>query len=385
MTLINSNLSAFGDVSTQEKIDWIRLTRSENIGRSLFFNLIKIFGSVQEALDKVVDFAKQGGLGRSIKLCEKVEAEKELNETTKFGAEILIFNEKKYPRLLREIPDPPPLITVKGRQELFDCDSIAVVGPRNASFNGIAFAKKISQDLSQNSIVTVSGLARGVDAAAHKAAIDFGTIAVIAGGIDHIYPKENEELYHRISKLGLLVSETAFGAPPKGGNFVQRNRLISGLSLGVIVVEAGAKSGSLITARYASEQGREVFAVPGSPLDPRSHGTNRLIKDGARMLETIDDVLEDFIGLRARFSDVGKLREPEVEEFIAPPSKMPSDDDIKKVREEILSRLNFTPIAVVDIIEHLQMPARLINIALVQLELADKIEINFDKINLKNF
>lgn len=369
--------------TTEEKLNWLRLARSENIGTSTFFRLIKIFGSAKNALDQVCNYAAEGGLRRQIKLCSASEAEEELVKSQKFGAEIITFNEEDYPRLLREIPDPAPVLTVKGQIDFFARDTIAIVGPRNSSFNGINFAKKIAFELGKNSIITVSGMARGVDAAVHESSIISGTIAVIAGGIDHVYPKENSDLYRVISHQGLLVSETPFGVPPKGGNFVQRNRLISGLSLGVVVVEAGLKSGSLITARFAAEQGREVFAMPGSPLDPRCHGTNRLIKDGAKMIETIDDILEEFSELRTRFSEVGILREPEVEEFVAPVSKMPDDAEIKKIRQEILSKLSATPITIEEIITAMQVPARFINIALVQLELADKIEINVGKVTLK--
>lgn len=369
--------------NTQNTIDWLRLARSENVGKSTFFRLIKIFGSAQKALERLQNYADEGGLKRKIIISSQSDVEKELKNTANFGAEILLFSDENYPRLLREIPDPAPVLTVKGDIEFFERDTVAIVGPRNASFNGIAFARKIALELGQNSIITVSGLARGVDAAAHEASILSGTIAVIAGGINHIYPAENEALFEQISKKGLLVSETPFGVPPKGGNFVQRNRIISGLSLAVVVVEAGLKSGSLITARSANEQGREVFAMPGSPFDPRCHGTNRLIKDGANMIETVDDILCEIANLRARFRDVGKLSEPDFEEFGHATAKAPSDDDVAKVREEIFTKLNFEPIAIEDIIHDLQAPSRLVNIALVQLELADKIAVNFGKVALK--
>lgn len=369
--------------TTQDKIDYLRLVRSENVGRSTFFRLIDIFSSASKALEQVYDFAKEGGLNRKINILSKDEAEKEIIATQKFGAEIITFDEEIYPQLLREIPDPAPILTIKGKTEFFLKDSIAVVGPRNASFNGLSFAKKIAGDLGQNSIVVTSGLARGVDASAHKAALATGTIAVIAGGIDNIYPTENKELFSKISTQGLLISEQSFGSPPKPANFVQRNRLISGLSLGVIIVEAGMKSGSLTTARFAAEQGREVFAVPGSPLDPRSFGTNRLIKDGAKMVENIDDVLEDFLFLKTKFNRSGKLSEPESEDFQGLEIKMPSDVDIKKIREEIFSKLSSNPISIEEIIEELQLSSRLVNIAVVQLELANKIEVNFGKVVLK--
>lgn len=369
--------------SQEEKLIWLRLARSENVGKSTFFRLIKIFGSPKAALERIVDFSSQGGLKKPIHLCGEDEAQRELFYTHKFGAEILLFTDKKYPRLLREIPDPAPILTVKGDLEFFERDLVSVVGPRNASFNAIAFAKKIALELGQNSIITVSGMARGVDAAVHEASILSGTIGVIGGGIDNIYPPENKKLFEQVSKNGLLVTETPFGAPPKGGNFVQRNRIISGLSLAVIVVEASLKSGSLTTARFAAEQGREVFAVPGSPFDPRCHGTNRLIKDGANMIENIEDVLNEIGNLKARFQNFGKFSEPEFEEFVAPNVKMPSDEDVKKARHEILQKLSFVPVGIDDIIHEMQLPARLANIALVQLELADKVEVNFGKVLLK--
>jgi DNA processing protein len=370
------------DVSIQDKVNWLRLARSENVVKSTFFRLIEIFGSVEKTLDNIYDFTSQFA-GRKIRVCAESDAAKELANSQKFGAEILLFCEENYPRLLREIPDPTPILTIKGRTELLQQDAVAVVGPRNASFGAIAFAKKIAIDLAKNSIITVSGLARGVDTAAHQASLATGTIAVIAGGIDHIYPKENADLYHKISTQGLLISETPFGVPPKGGNFVQRNRLISGLSLAAIIVEAGLKSGSLVTARCAAEQGREVFAVPGSPFDPRCHGTNRLIKDGANMIENIDDLLKEFDGLKARFREVGMLREPDAPDFIAPEVKIPNENDIQKISAEILAKLDFLPITIDEIIVALQLPTRLVNIALVQLELADKIEVIRGKVVLK--
>ena len=366
-----------------EKLNWLRLARSENIGKSTFFRLIEIFGSVENALEQVADYAAAGGLKRKIKVCTLEDAENEMINTENFGAEILIFSEEKYPKLLRKIPDPAPVLTVHGDIEFFNRDTIAIVGPRNASFNAITFAKKLALELGQNSIAIVSGMARGVDSAAHEASILSGTIAVIAGGINHIYPKENEHLYSEILKHGLLVSENAFGMPPKGGNFVQRNRIISGLSLGVIVLEAGLRSGSLITARFAREQGREVFAMPGSPFDPRCHGTNRLIKDGAKMIENISDILDELPKLKSQLRGFKILREPDLEEFVAPTLKLPNDDDVKKIRQEIFSRLGVTPIAIDEIIQQMQVPPKLLNIALVQLELADKIVINFGKVALK--
>lgn len=371
-------------MQTLEKLPYLRLTRSENIGKSTFFRLLEIFGTPQKALEQLDDFAASGGLKRKIQICSIADAELEIENTAKFGAEIITFFDENYPSLLRIIPDPAPVLTAKGNLDFFEQDTVAIVGPRNASFSAMNFAKKIALELGQHSIVTASGLARGVDSAAHQGSILSGTIAVIAGGIDHIYPQENKKLYEIISKQGLLVSENAFAMPPKGGNFVQRNRLISGLSLGVIVVEAGLKSGSLITAKYAAAQGREVFAVPGSPFDTRCHGTNRLIKDGAKMFQTIDDVLEELPRLKARLRHTATLREPDAASFTGPAVKMPSDSEIAKIRQEIFTRLSNFPISIEDIIQELQVPARLVNIALVQLELADKIAINFGQVVRNN-
>ena len=377
---LNNTRSA---ISSSEKIQWIRLSRSENVGKATFFRLLEIYGSASAALEKISDQAIKGGLNREIKICSEKEVEKELENSKKIGAEIILFCEEKYPRLLREIEDPAPILTVKGKTEFLNQHAIAVVGPRNASFNGGAFARKIAADLGDNSLIVNSGMAKGIDAAAHEASLNSGTIAVIAGGIDHIYPAENTELYHKISKQGLIVSESPFGVPPKGGHFIQRNRIISGLSLGVVVVEAGLRSGSLTTARFAGEQGREIFSVPGSPFDPRCHGTNRLIKQGAKLTENIDDILEELIALKARFGEAQMMQEPEEEEFIAAIPKMPSDYDIKKVREEILTKLSFVPISIEAIITELRVPPRLLNIAVIQLELADKAEVRFGKVALK--
>jgi DNA processing protein len=370
--------------TTQDTISWLRLARSENIGKSTFFRLIKVFKTPQNALDQIPQLISKGNFKRKISICSISEAEKEIANTQKFGAEILLFSDEKYPRLLREIPDPAPILTIKGDLDFFNRDAIAIVGARNASYHATTFAKTIALELGQRSIVTVSGMARGVDAAAHEASILSGTIAVIAGGIDHIYPSENTALYHDIAKRGLLVSETPFGMAPKGGNFVQRNRLISGLSLATVVIEAGLKSGSLITAKCAIEQGREVFAMPGSPFDLRCQGSNRLIKDGANMIETVHDILQEFAGMKARFGNVGRLEEPEASSFVDPISKMPSNLEIDKVSAEILSKLSFAPIAIDELIDLMQLPARLVNIALISLELTDQIQITCGKVILKS-
>lgn len=375
--------TSFPTLSPQERIKWIRLSRSENVGKATFFRLIDLYGSASAALEQIGDHAIKGGLGRRIKVCSQIDVERELENSHKIGAELILFREEKYPRLLREIDDPAPVLTVKGKTELLNQYGVAVVGPRNASFNGTAFARRVAADLGGNSLIINSGLAKGIDTAAHESSLKTGTIAVIAGGIDHVYPSENAQLYHKIANQGLLVSELPLGMPPKGGNFIQRNRIISGISLGVVIVEASLRSGSLTTARFAGEQGREIFSVPGSPFDPRCHGTNRLIKQGAKLTENVDDILEELNSLKMRFSEVGMLKEADIEEFVAPTPKVPSDDDINKVREEIFSKLSFVPISIEAIISEIRVSPRFVNIAVIQLELADKVEVKHGKVSLK--
>ncbi len=367
-------------LNEQEKINWIRLSRTENVGPATFFRLLEIFQDINIAIEKTPEFSQGGGLRKALKLCEQNEVEKELENCHKFGAEILTFLDDDYPRMVREIYDPAPILTVKGNKKLLNRDAIAIVGPRNASFHACKFAEKIAQDLSCHEIVIISGLAKGVDAAAHRGSLEAGTVGVIAGGINNVYPAENKTLYEQVFKQGVVVSEQPFGASPRGSNFIQRNRIISGISYGVVVVEAGMQSGSLATARFALDQGREVFAIPGFPADPRTHGSNLLIEEGAIFTLGSDKILKEMRRLRTIFGEVGLLKEPEMTAFESLAPQFPSDDDIKKVRQEIDLRIGFLPMSVEEIISETGAPARLVNIALVQLELADKIAINYGKV-----
>lgn len=354
---------------TLEKINWLRLARSENVGSVTFFRLIEAFDTATRALERVSE------LKSNVVLCSKEKAEQELEEIENFGAQLLLFSDENYPQSLREIPGSPPVLTVKGEVDFLQRNSVAIVGARNASLNSINFARSIAVDIGNHSLIIVSGMARGIDAAAHEAAIMSGTIGVIAGGINTTYPKENEELYRHIVEYGLLISEFPFNAAPLKENFIQRNRLISGLSLATIVVEAGLRSGSLSTARFATEQGREVFAVPGSPFDLRCKGTNRLIKDGATIFENVEDFLSSFPHLRTH-QERGNVSE-KIPELVS--EQRINDDDIKKIREEILQKLNHVPVAIDDIVQQLRLSPKLVNIALIELEMEDKIEMNFGK------
>lgn len=370
-------------LSEAELISWIRLTRTTNVSRSTFFNLLNIFNDVKTAIENVEEFSVKGGLKKPIKPLSEAAAIQELEATRNFGANIIGFPEEAYPKMLREISDPPPILTIKGNYHFLNQDIIAVVGPRNASFNGCKFARRIAEELGKNDIVIASGLARGIDTAAHQASLLTGTVAVIAGGINNIYPPENTNLYNQIGSQGVIVSELPFGVAPRGGNFPQRNRIISGISLGVVIIEATLKSGTLITARFALEQNREIFAVPGSPLDPRHEGTNRLIKQGAKMLENVGDILNEIQHIRKNSKALLQFFEPESPEFTCFASKLPNNEDIDRARNLILNKLNFTEITNDEIINELEIPTRIVNIALVQLELADRIQNKNGKISLK--
>ncbi|GAB4167325.1 MAG: DNA-processing protein DprA [Rickettsiaceae bacterium] len=278
---------------SEETIAILRLIRSENVGPKTFLNLVKLFGSASKALENIADFSLRGGKAKPIKVFSKSAAEKELTALQKVGAYLLTYKDFNYPQLLLQIHDFPPVLTYKGNLELLNSKNIiAIVGARNSSINSRSFAAKISNELVEAGYVTASGLARGIDTAVHEASKN-KTIAVIAGGIDHIYPPENKKLFERICENALLIAELPIGSSPIAQHFPQRNRIIAGLALATVVIEAGLKSGSLITANFALEYNRDIFAVPGFPLDPRCMGTNKLIKDGAYLLETSADIISN--------------------------------------------------------------------------------------------
>ncbi len=283
-----------------QRLACLRLIRSENVGPVTFRELINHFGGAQAALEALPEIARRNGRGRAIRICPVERAEAELTAAARIGARPLFTVEPGYPAALAHIAMPPPLIYVKGRLELLHAPALAMVGSRNSSAAGTAMARLIATKVGQAGYVIVSGLARGVDRAAHEAALDSGTIAVLAGGLDFIYPPENAALQAQIGEIGCLVSELPPGFQPRGQDFPRRNRIISGLSLGVVVVEAARRSGSLITAREANEQGRVVMAVPGHPLDPRSEGPNALLRmPGVAMITSAEDVLEVLAPMRA--------------------------------------------------------------------------------------
>ena len=281
-------------LSEAERIAWLRLARTGGVGPRTFRKLLDRFGTARRALGELPALIHTLHLGDDrFRLCPAEEAEAELEALRARGCHLLLASEPAYPAGLREIADPPPVITIRGDPAVLETALVAVVGARNASGNGRSFARTLARDLAAGGLVVVSGLARGIDSAAHEGALEAGglTVAVVAAGVDVAYPPENAALMERVAAAGAIVSERPLGAEPQARHFPKRNRLIAGLSVGIVVVEAAPQSGSLITARLAAEQGREVMAVPGSPLDPRHRGTNRLLRDGATLIESAEDVL----------------------------------------------------------------------------------------------
>jgi DNA processing protein len=279
-------------LTDEQRLDWLRLIRSENVGPRTFRALINQFGGAAAALEALPDLARRGGR-LVLKIATRAEAEAELAAAARIGARFIALGEPDYPKALKAIDTAPPLVAVRGEVSVLARPTVAIVGSRNASAAGLTFTERLSRSLGEAGYTVVSGLARGIDTRAHRASLRTGTAAVLAGGLSKVYPAENEPLLASVLEAGgAVLSEMPIGWEPRGRDFPRRNRLVSGLSLGVVVVEAARKSGSLITARFALEQGREVFAVPGSPLDPRADGTNDLIRQGATLCAAPEHVID---------------------------------------------------------------------------------------------
>jgi len=351
-------------LSFREKCDWLRLARTQNVGPVTFATLIARFGSAGGALDAIPRLAQRGG-AHNFQVYSKDDAEREMASLARLGGTFIASCEPEFPCGLAVLDPPPPIISVLGKQELLSQEMVAVVGARNASALGRKFAAILASDLAKAGLVITSGMARGIDAAAHEASLNTGTCAVLAGGIDIIYPQENAELYERVRQGGVIVSEMPLHESPQARHFPRRNRIISGLSRAVVIVEAAEGSGSLITANYALEQGREVFAVPGSPLDPRARGTNRLIREGATLTEKADDVLEVLSPMLNQ-----SFREPEPEKRATQLSfarMAPADAPLRRALVELLAP---SPIEVDELIRRSEAPAGTVISALLDLELA---------------
>ncbi len=355
-------------LSDAERIDWLRLIRSENVGPITFHRLLERFGTVVAALEALPDLARRGGKKSALRVTSKADAKREIELLHKHGGRMLAACEPDYPPLLAAIDDAPPILSILGHAHLLKQPSVGIVGARNASLNGRRMARDIAAGLGERGYVVTSGLARGIDAAAHEGALTTGTIAAVAGGLDVIYPPENTDLFNAIVDQGCVVAESAMGTQPQAGHFPRRNRIVSGLSLGTLVVEAARRSGSLISARLALEQGREVFAVPGSPLDPRASGTNNLIRQGAHLVENADDV--DIVLRNLR--DMA-LREPPDVLFRPAPGAAMAVEIPPKAHDLVLTALSPSPTAVDEVIRDCQLSASVVQAVLTDLDLAGRI------------
>lgn len=356
-------------LTDRQRIAWLRLIRSDNVGPATFRDLINHFGSAEAALSMLPELSARGGATRSIRIATEAEAYRELEAVQRFGARFVGIGEPDYPQALRQIDGAPPLLAIKGDLSILNRPAVGIVGSRNASISGAKFAAMIARDCGRAGYTVVSGLARGIDTAAHRASLNTGTIAAMAGGLDQPYPPENVGLLDEIwNGYGLAVSEMPFGWEPRARDFPRRNRLIAGISLGVAVVEAAFRSGSLITARMAGEFGRLVFAVPGSPLDPRCHGTNGLLKDGAMIVTSPEDVVEALAPLaQPDLFSLPSAEEPKRESgrIVLPPDETD--------RTLVIDALGPTPVEVDDIIRHTGLSASAVYLVLLELDMAGRL------------
>ncbi len=377
-----------------QRFDWLRLIRSENVGPRTFRALIERYASARAALAALPDLAQRGGAKRPIRVATIGEIEREFAAAQKLGARFIALGEPEYPPALRQIDAAPPVLALLGREEALQQPAVAIVGSRNASAAGLTFADRLARGLGQEGYVVVSGLARGIDQGAHVAALPTGTIGVLAGGLAKPYPPEATALLPRIAEYGAVLSEMPIEWEPRGRDFPRRNRIVSGLSLGTVIVEAARGSGSLITARFAVEQNREVFAVPGSPLDPRAEGTNDLLRDGANLCARTEDVLAVLDPLRARnpfgsFEESGReIGDPlwsESDLFGADPDATPRAESAEPFEVDAGERgtsplrriealLGPSPVSIDDLARAAEVSPREIRAVLIELELAGRIE-----------
>jgi DNA processing protein len=354
-------------LTDEQRIAWLRLIRSDNIGPATFRDLLNHFGSAAAAIEGVPALAERGG--RRVRICPADDAERELEAATRLGARLVGLGEPSYPPWLRAVDSAPPLLLLRGADDCLLRPTVAIVGSRNASIAGRKFAMQISARLGEVGLTIASGLARGIDAAAHEAALPTGTVAVFAGGLDCPYPPDNIELAERILRRdGAHLSEMPMGHVPRGKDFPRRNRIISGLSLAVVVVEAAVRSGSLITARRAADQGRLVFAVPGSPLDPRAGGTNLLIREGAAIVTAIDDIVSEVSPMLSGRPPLSQTAgEPDREDRLATDATDPE-------RASIVEAMGRTPVDLDEIIRFTGLTAPVVRLVLLELELAGRLE-----------
>jgi DNA processing protein len=360
-----------------EDFDRLRLARTEGVGPLTYRRLLARYGSAAAALDALPGLARAGGRATAPAIPGRDDAEREFEQAGRARAALLFVDSPGYPKLLGLLEDAPSVLAVQGRPEVLDARAVAMVGSRNASANGQRLAEAMAEDFAAAGLVVVSGLARGIDAAAHEGALRAGvTVACVAGGIDLPYPPEHADLQARIARAGAVVAEAPPGTAPQARHFPRRNRIIAGLSLGVVVVEAALRSGSLITARQAQEAGREVYAVPGSPLDPRSRGANDLIRQGARLAETAAEVLDDLPAHPGPAMGRGpQFRRRGLMDDAAPPPAPPEDPtDAGRMRDVVVGLLGPSPTAVDELIRRSRLTPGAVMAVLLMLEVAGRVE-----------
>lgn len=355
-------------LTDRQRVNWLRLIRTPNVGPATFRDLINRFGSAETAIEMLPELTLSGGATRVSRVPSTSEAEAELETAQKCGAALVAIGEADYPPMLRRMDQPPPMVAIKGEPAVFRLPSVAIVGARNASLAGIKMARMLAADLGRGGYAITSGLARGIDAAAHQGAIMTGTVAVLAGGLNRPYPQENVELCDEIAaSSGAIISEMPFGHEPRALDFPRRNRIIAGLSLGLVVVEAAKRSGSLISARLAGELGRLVFAVPGSPLDPRAAGANGLLKEGAILVTEAADIEEHVAPLIGAAPPQRQVFEEPPDFGATPP---PREDD----RARVVEALGPTPVGVDELIRHTGLHPASVFMILLELDLAGRLE-----------
>ncbi len=374
------------DISDDERVSRLQLAQSDNVGPATYQQLLELYGSAAQAITALPDLASGVTRGRRVKLYSRDRALRDVEKTHACGGRIITHGEAGFPRLLAETVNPPPVLFVAGKSDLLQQPTCAIVGSRNSSANGKRFARDVARELAQSGWIIASGLARGIDTAAHEASLEQGTIAVIATGLDVIYPPENAGLHARIACVGCVVSEMPPGTQPRADLFPRHNRIIAGLAAGVVVIEAAMRSGSLITARLANEIGRDVFAVPGSPYDPRSQGTNKLIQDGAMLVAAPRDVLDvlerSHLYAHGHSGETQPQRQVISEQtghWTATTEKAgttrrtdPMVDD--NHRRTVMDLLGPDPVEVDVVVRESRLPSRLVQMVIMELDLTGRLE-----------
>ncbi len=365
-----SENTAKKDLSQEEKTARLQLIRTENVGPVTFRHLLSKYKTALNALDALPELARRGGRKKPLRAARKSDVEKEIDALSAIGGTLIVYGDQLYPEPLRATEGAPPIMMALGHPHLLESKNFAIVGARNCSAVGTRIANSLSGEMGRAGYIISSGMARGIDTAVHHGALETGTIAVLAGGVDVIYPRENSKLYQAILSTGLVLSEMPLGTQPIARHFPPRNRIISGLASGLLVVEATYKSGSLITARLALEQGREVFAIPGSPMDPRAKGPNDMIRQGAILVENVDNILEVL-----HMMETKTISEPQYDLFdgISDHQISHDENDLALIRDDIRSKLSPTPVAIDDLIRIMELSPQEVQSVLLELELAGEI------------